>query len=435
MNESEEHQSASDVRAKSAHTQPQARARAMPAGAEPSNTAPANSMGANTLVLRKGVDSLYLSVQGQLSAESEAQLSTLKSAAQSRDPATAATSIIVLMGRQFEVKATGSRTFKYVLQDHAYRIQVAGTNSGSLPLAYAKISSDYLATTSPKQAALEFLRITEALGTIEDAVRVSRADVFVDFTTPYSLSDWDEGAWVTRATKISRHTVGRRLSGWSIGLGGDLSARLYDKTLEIESSGKHYLKAFWHQAGWEPPEPVYRLEFQFEREQLKAHSALAVPTFLRNIGGLWSYAMLEWLRLSVPNEADSTRSRWPLHPLWSALAAVEWGGSVALPSKPVRVSNAPSEEALLTRFFSLLTSYMAAHGITDIDQALHASYSRLRDHYGGLGGFTGLTVNEMAFDKAALKAKTYGLDYGETRERSEYRQAEAVRNAHRRLNK
>lgn len=35
------------------------------------------------------------------------------------------------------------------------------------------------------------------------------------------------------------------------------------------------------------------------------------------------------LRLTLPNEADETRSRWPIHPLWQALSSVDWEGNGA----------------------------------------------------------------------------------------------------------
>lgn len=48
---------------------------------------------------------------------------------------------------------------------------------------------------------------------------------------------------------------------------------------------------------------------------------------LANMNGLWSYATTEWLKLTIPNPEDKTRSRWAIHPLWSALSSLDWEAS------------------------------------------------------------------------------------------------------------
>ena len=60
-----------------------------------------------------------------------------------------------------------------------------------------------------------------------------------------------------------------QFTGWSIGLGGPISARLYDKTVEIATrSKKFYLHELWQQAGWFPADSVWRFELQFRRPAL-----------------------------------------------------------------------------------------------------------------------------------------------------------------------
>lgn len=418
-----------------AHTKPQARARGAGAGAGPSNTAPANSKERRFLVLRKGVDSLYLSVQGQINTEYEARLNALKSAAQGSDPLIQGSAQITLLGHQFEVKGTGSRHFRFILQCPAYRIQVSSSSAKTLPLAYCQIKADYLFSKGVKAAAYEFKQIAEILGVVEDVPRISRADVFVDFLSQYALNDWGEESWVTRALKIDRHTVGVNMTGWSIGLGGEISARLYNKLLEIEKSGKTYLKPVWHQAGWEPDQPVYRLEFQFQQPQLKAHGVHSVPKLIEKLGPLWAYATQDWLRLACPNPRDKTKCRWPTHPLWIDLSSIQWGSSDATPSKPVRVKSGPSDERVFNYLFSAVTSYMALHNVPEPYDALQLCYAGLRESRESFGAWADLTFAQMAYDKAAYKACQWSLPFGDSAERSEHRQAEAVRALYRRTNK
>jgi hypothetical protein len=100
--------------------------------------------------------------------------------------------------------------------------------------------------------------------------------------------------------------------------------------------------------------------------QLKLSS---LPEVLGNLNGMWGYASTEWLKLCEPNEADRTRSRWPIHPLWLALAAVDWetkGGPLSREFKP---TNAPSEVWLGQRALSLLASVASVKGLGDFDAA------------------------------------------------------------------
>jgi hypothetical protein len=66
------------------------------------------------------------------------------------------------------------------------------------------------------------------------------------------MEAWDRYAWVTRTKPINQYSVDGDFSGWSIGMGShSMIGRLYDKSLEIEISGKHYLMPLWIEAGWD----------------------------------------------------------------------------------------------------------------------------------------------------------------------------------------
>ena len=64
---------------------------------------------------------------------------------------------------------------------------------------------------------------------------VSRCDIAADIGTNQDIGSWHEKAWVTRASNVHRHTVEGVFTGWSIGLGSEVSARLYDKLFEIQN--------------------------------------------------------------------------------------------------------------------------------------------------------------------------------------------------------
>lgn len=400
-------------------------------GAEPSNTAQSTCIPPyNFHLLRQGIDSLYLSCPGQLSEEWEQRLIKLKQAAQSIHDSDTALGQLEIGPHLYEVRPAGSRSFKFVIQNHAYRIQLSSSASKSLPLAYVKVSSDWITKSGVNTVCAELNATLEVLGVIEGPFNVSRIDLFADFTADISLNDWDENAWVTKARSIARYTLGSLPTGWSIGMKGSISARLYDKTLEIQKSGKDYLKALWYEAGWEPEQSVFRLEFQLEREHLVSHKAKTIQQVLNRLGALWLYCCVLWLKLTIPNQDDKTQSRWPLHPVWSSLSMIEWKGSQKGISIPIREDNAPGDKSLYTRYLSCLTSYMAVNNQADPDDAAKLLHIDAKRYYGLDNLVSELDFQSAMYDKAAAKARKYNIAFGQTLERINQLLDEAARDAY-----
>ena len=116
-------------------------------GAPPGNTAPHNSNTAlpdGFKLLRLAVDSLYLSYPGDLHPGVLRRLIDLKTQAQSLDPLEQSLAQFVVGDHIFEVKDKGAGMFPFVLDDNAYRIQFSKP-SKKLPMAYVKVSAEYLA--------------------------------------------------------------------------------------------------------------------------------------------------------------------------------------------------------------------------------------------------------------------------------------------------
>ena len=310
-------------------------------GAPPTNRATDKCNDRLYQPLRWGVDSLYLSYPGQLSEAVNEDLRTLKTLAQGRDEI-AAKAQYKLGDHIFEVKDKGSGFFPFTLEDDAFRIQLASHKANKLPMAYVKLSSHYLSHTRPGEAELHLRDLLRPLGEIS-APTVSRIDLFVDFGSECDMESLGRLAWVTKASSISQYVQDSAFTGWLIGAGGSLMARLYNKQIEIQRSGKLYLEELWEQTGWDGDVPVWRLEFQFKREVLAQLGLTTLPSVLGNLNGLWSYATTEWLKLTIPSETDKTRSRWEIHPLWELLSSVDWetdGGPLLRQYSPNR---APSE--------------------------------------------------------------------------------------------
>ena len=375
------------------------------AGRINSNTASYNCNIPYFKALRWGVDSLYQSYPGELFPEVLDRLKALKVLAQSQEPGLPSQAQYLVSGHIFEVKDKGAPLFPYVLEDGSFRIQLAKP-SKTVPMAYVKVSSGYLAHVGPAEAEKALYALLSELGTLNDLPNVSRVDLFVDFITAENI-EWDRQAWVTRAASVNAYAVNEKFSGWTVGQGGDMSARLYNKILEIQKSGKEYLFELWRAVGWNPGDPVWRLEFQIKREILAQKGLPKLSQVLSNLNGLWSYATTEWLRLTLPSEDDQTRSRWPVHPLWGFLSSVDWdtdGGPLSRRFSPER---SPGNAKLFNLAFSHLIAFMARERITDLYEGQEAFITALYAYHADKANFLGMPFDDYVAEKVAIKARQF----------------------------
>jgi hypothetical protein len=195
---------------------------------QPSNTVSNNCNGEYFKALRWGVDSLYLSYPGELLPDVDERLKALKVLAQSSDPLDQSLAQYPLGDHLFEVKSMAPRGFAFLLEDNAFRIQLS--RSTKLPAAYVKISSGYLAHVGPRKAADALQALIDTLITPREPANVSRIDCYVDFVWLGSM-EWNREAWVTRGGGIDAYSEGGVFTGWVVGRGGVISARLYYKLL------------------------------------------------------------------------------------------------------------------------------------------------------------------------------------------------------------
>lgn len=375
-------------------------------GTLPSNTVPNNCNSEYFKLLRFGVDSLYLSYPGELLPVVDDKLKELKQIAQSPEPFEQVKAQYPINGHIFEVKDKGARLFPYILEDNAFRIQLA--RSQSVPLAYVKISSEYLTHAGAVVAEKALEAILNQFGVVHESANVSRIDLFVDFVSSENMESWNRHSWVTRASAINAYSIERAFSGWVIGAGGVISCRLYDKTLEIEKqSKKFYLHELWKKAGWNGKDKVWRLEFQLNREVLTQKGLGKLTEVLDNLNGIWSYATTEWLRLTLPNGDDQTRSRWPIHPLWGYLSSIDWETNGGPLSSRFSAARVPGNDWLCKIGLSTLISLMACKGIKDFDSGIRAFKDALYVYHERKSFYLGLTFDDYIQEKVTIKARQF----------------------------
>jgi len=343
-------------------------------GAPPSNRAPSNSIPEKFTPLLFGVDSLYLSFSGNLPVEREAELEHLKLLAQSESEKEQAQAQLKIGKHLFEVSDHGAKRFPYILADNCFLIKFSSSRAKALPLAQVQISSEYLHAVGEEAATANLCGIIAQFG--GNAVPIiSRADVFLDFICTVDFDGLDQECWITRANLLAKYydrRIPQPFTGWVVGQGGDLSSRLYEKTVEIEhKSRKFFFHELWQKQGWQAGDKVWRQEFQLRREVSKQLGVHTVPDLLRSFDALWRYLTQDWLRLAIPNPNDATRTRWPTHPAWQSVSQVFDQFTEDRPRLTrFRPQRLPREEWMLVNGLGGLTSFMASHGIEDFDEGL-----------------------------------------------------------------
>jgi hypothetical protein len=128
---------------------------------------------------------------------------------------------------------------------------------------------------------------------------------------------------------------------------------------------------------------------------------------LENLNGLWAYATGEWLKLTIPSQEDTNRSRWPIHSLRGFLSEVDFetdGGPLLRQFSPQRI---PSDRRLFDMGFSSISSLMARDGITDFRRGLDAYGTALYQYLNNRAMNDGTDFDRYVQEKVAIKARAF----------------------------
>ena len=316
-----------------------------------------------------GIDSLYLSFKGTLKKEMMKELEMRKEYAQSDEENEQALASVVIDDNLLEVKDRGMGLYVYVLEDNWYQIQIS-SGKGRIPPVYVQLKSELLNCFGLYNA------INHLRGLLKEIIEgpteelVSRADLFVDFVTNADLGSIKRPQWVCRAKNFENFWKGQEFTGVSIGQGGPIMARLYNKTLEIEGSFKDYFKPIWIKNGWDQKQTVWRLEFQLRREVLNQFKISKLIELTECSNDVWRYCTNDWLRL-VEEEETKNRTRLETHPLWNEIQQVKFGpGTYTGVIRIVSRSRKANLKAIHLNGLGYLTAYAAEKGYDTVDEKL-----------------------------------------------------------------
>ena len=155
------------------------------------------------------------------------------------------------------------------------------------------VSGVVLASRAPDEWIQRAWMLARAVGDVREA-RIRRLDLAVDLAGAPSLDSFSNADWLraARRTQIAKEVdeVGEaeegpsrevaslplfietrkrttysdalRTTGWVFGRGGDISVRVYDKSLELDATRAPLEQAIWATRGWQPGEQVTRVELQ-----------------------------------------------------------------------------------------------------------------------------------------------------------------------------
>jgi hypothetical protein len=215
----------------------------------------------------------------------------------------------------FTIKPNGTSGFSWILSGCDFTYKIANSaEPGSRPNVMIEIRSEALWRLGPEEVIKIALSIIEANGGHIIETKISRVDLCVDFLMSkkkwsYELMDYA----VTRAIDTDPHYKRKKFTGISIGK-GVISARLYDKPLEIQQKSKKY----WMFDIWgikEVPEgkKIIRIEFQLRREILNEIGIKDINDLFQKIDGAWAYCTRKWLKFQDHPELHHTQQltlRW-----------------------------------------------------------------------------------------------------------------------------
>lgn len=324
--------------------------------------------------LFKGIDSLYVSYKGTPKAGLQEHLEEKKKLAQSEQEKKQALARIAINDHCFEVLDRGTKWYSFILVDNWYHLQISGSKRQKLPQVYVQISSELLTCYGLDTSIQELRKVINMLLEKIEEETISRTDIFTDFVTDRELEAIEKVSWVTRAKKTHKYWEGDIFTGWTIGQGGDISARLYEKTVELEKSHKDYLKELWEKQGWDTIQRVWRLEFQLRRELL---AQMAIHTFsdlMEKRNDIWKYCTHEWLRLAI-KDTTINRTRWKTDSVWERIQDVKFDdGKYTGILRQVNKSRIPSDKTLFQNGIGYITAFAAREGFENVDKGTLNEY-------------------------------------------------------------
>jgi hypothetical protein len=318
----------------------------------------------NFKVLSSGVDTLHLSARGTLDEAVMAEVEAARDQAKEEGEPVR----FEVPGGAFLVRGHGARFYHHLLNSSDLDLKLgAGEN---FPTAVAELRSSFLHAIGPVAAVERVMGVLSAFHQSSPRLSVSRVDMYAD-VQGVSLEVNDLRRFVSRARDRGLYSPegevwarGRRTTGFRFGRGG-VVGRIYDKSIEVEVSGKGWMWEVWGEDA-DHDLPVWRVEFECKREFLRSYELNGVDESLAALQDLWRYLTDDWLSLRAQTK-DRRERRWPVDPVWERIQRIEIApGLCGLVRRRMAELD---EERTLSLMQGCLTSLAALYGWREFGQA------------------------------------------------------------------
>lgn len=318
--------------------------------------------------LASGVDSLYLSGQCELSSGLLDALELGRADAQEAG----SPSPFSFGGYDWQLKGHALHKYRFWL-DHPI-VSLGITPSETLPPLYAQFRSEAIHSLGAS-GAVQWLTTALSNEGLPGDFTVSRVDLHADWQH-WALTGDLRHRFVCRSRDLTTYEDSLDLTGFSFGnrKTGTMTARIYDKTREIEGNGHDWWYEIWGSA-FDKELPVLRIEFEFARTALHELLLASPENTLASVDRLWAYGTQDWLTYRVPS-AHSSHDRWPIAPEWEQVQRATLAGN-ALPMERITQGRKAGE---LRRLMPGLNGYVAGFASWTDNDTIEDACAALPEH-------------------------------------------------------
>lgn len=155
--------------------------------------------------------------------------------------------------------------------------------------------------------------------------------------------------------------------------GSALYCRLYNKLKSLDVQGKGYMRDIWLAKGWNGIDSVWRNEFSLSGDFLRECQLIdggevvdlrEFDQFLKAIPQIWQYLTHTWLRYTIPDPCDKTKTRWETDPTWQIVQTAFPCPTAIYRQEP---QSKPTDEGLKAQLLGIVLSLAAKRAECDDD--------------------------------------------------------------------
>ncbi len=321
--------------------------------------------------LATGVDALYLSGQGELSAELKERLERARELAE----AVHAPLPFSLGELTFGLLPHGWGRYRYLLCHETGRIGFS--TAGHLPPVRVQPKGELIHAIGPDATVAGFQSVL-APGCKDLRFSVNRVDLFSDWQG-WALDETHRPRFSCRAGNVRSFEEQGAFRGFEFGsrTTRTFTARIYDKTAEIERSGADWWEVIWAER-YLAGSPVHRVEFELGRKGITQFGLDTPAQVLAAIADLWHYATGEWLTYRT-RSSDANPSRRPLASEWLQIQKASLSGACLGLERVADGRRCGSLRKLFPGLAGYLAAFAVAVGTEGIEDTLVALDRQLRN--------------------------------------------------------